>query len=71
MRRDIPHPPSKTYGKLQTVSLLSPYRAVVVQFRPEMEVAEINTAPGVRLRTSQNDFRRSSGRSGVTGLYPG
>jgi hypothetical protein len=33
MPRDIPQPPRKTYGKLQTESPLSPYRASVVQFR--------------------------------------
>ena len=34
MSRDIPHAPPKTYGKLQTESPLSPYRAFVVQFEP-------------------------------------
>ena len=39
MRRDIPQPPQKTYGKLQTISPLSPHRAFVVQFRTETDVA--------------------------------
>jgi len=65
MRRDIPQPPPKTYGKRQTASLLAPYRAVVVPFRPGMEGAALNPAPGVCLRTSQNDFRSSSGRFGL------
>jgi hypothetical protein len=37
--RDIPHAPPKTYGKLQTESPLSPYRAFVVQFRVETNAA--------------------------------
>ena len=39
MSRDIPQPAPKTYGKLQTESPLSPYRAFVVQFRSETNVA--------------------------------
>jgi hypothetical protein len=39
MSRDIPQPPPETYGKLQTESPLSPYRAFVVQFRTETDVA--------------------------------
>jgi len=39
MSRDIPNAPPKTYGKLQTESPLSPYRAFVVQFRAETNVA--------------------------------
>src|SRR5215470_11688289 len=39
MRRDIPQPRTKTYGKLETESPLSPYRAFVVQFRTETDVA--------------------------------
>ena len=39
MGRDIPQPPRKTYGKLQTESPFSPHRAFVVQFRAEMNVA--------------------------------
>ena len=39
MRRDIPQVLAKTYGKLQTESPLSPYRAFVVQFRTETNVA--------------------------------
>jgi hypothetical protein len=39
MGRDIPQPVKKTYGKLQTESPLSPYRAFVVQFRTETDVA--------------------------------
>jgi len=39
MSRDIPQAQAKTYGKLQTESPLSPYRAFVVQFRKETEVA--------------------------------
>jgi hypothetical protein len=39
MSRDIPHAPPKTYGKLQTESPLSPYRAFVVQFRAETNAA--------------------------------
>lgn len=39
MRRDISQVPPKTYGKLQTESPLSPYRAFVVQFRTETDVA--------------------------------
>jgi hypothetical protein len=38
MSRDIPQVPSKTYGKLQTESPLSPYRAFVVQFHTETNV---------------------------------
>jgi len=38
MRRDIPQPSRKTYGKLQTESPLSPSRAFVVQFRTETEI---------------------------------
>jgi hypothetical protein len=39
MSPDIPHAPPKTYGKLQTESPLSPYRAFVVQFRVETNAA--------------------------------
>ena len=39
MRRDIPHVPAKGQEKLQTESPLSPYRAFVVQFHTETEVA--------------------------------
>ena len=39
MRRDIPQPPPKTYGKLQTESPLSSYRAFVVQFHRGTNVA--------------------------------
>ncbi len=39
MSRDIPQPPPKTHGKLQTESPLSPSRAFVVQFRTETDVA--------------------------------
>jgi hypothetical protein len=39
MRRDSPQPPAKTYGKLQAESPLSPYRAFVVQFRTETDIA--------------------------------
>jgi len=39
MRQDIPQPQPKTYGKRQTESPLSPYRASVVQFRREADVA--------------------------------
>jgi hypothetical protein len=39
MRRDIPQPSRKTYGKLQTESPLSPYRAFVVQFHRRTNVA--------------------------------
>jgi hypothetical protein len=38
MRRDIPQPPRKTYGKLQTASPLPPHRAFVVQFRTETDI---------------------------------
>jgi hypothetical protein len=38
MRRDIAHSPPKTYGKLQTESPLSPYRAFVVQFRAGTDI---------------------------------
>ena len=39
MPRDIPQSPPKTYGKLQTALPFSPYRAFVVQFRRETDVA--------------------------------
>ena len=39
MRRDRPHPVPKPYGKLQTESPLSPYRAFVVQFHAETNAA--------------------------------
>ena len=39
MSRDIPNAPPKTYGKLQTESPLSPYRAFVVQFHGETNAA--------------------------------
>ena len=39
MDGDIPQPRTKAHGKLQTESPLSPYRAFVVQFRAETNVA--------------------------------
>jgi hypothetical protein len=40
MSRDIPQVQPKTHGHLQTESPLSPYRAFVVQFRVETNVAQ-------------------------------
>ena len=39
MRQAIPHSSSKTHGHLQPESPLSPYRAFVVQFRMETNMA--------------------------------
>jgi hypothetical protein len=39
MSRDIPQSQPKTHGPLQSESPLSPYRAFVVQFQTETEVA--------------------------------
>jgi hypothetical protein len=39
MRQDIPHSPPKTHRQLQPESPLSPYRAFVVQFRLETNMA--------------------------------
>ena len=39
MSQDIPHPSPKTHEQLQPESPLSPYRAFVVQFRMETNMA--------------------------------
>jgi hypothetical protein len=60
MSHDIPQSPPKTYGKLQTDSPLSLYRAFVVQFRIETEVARGCGKDHVEHEVSRQSMRFAS-----------